>query len=337
MRVVVTGACGFIGSNLVRKLVEIAGIDVVAVDALTYAGNLRNLDGVGPRVRFVRGDVRDREAMTSVLADADAVLHLAAESHVDRSIADARPFVETNVLGTAVLLDAAREAGVRRVVLISTDEVYGSLGANGLFTEHSPLAPSSPYAASKAASDLLALAYHRTYGLPVIVTRCSNNFGPYQFPEKLIPLVTLRAIRREPIPLYGNGLNVRDWIHVEDHCRALIRVLEAGEPGAVYNISAHEERTNLQVVQAILALVGAPSTLVRFVSDRPGHDFRYALDSRKLRREVGWQPVWTFDEGLAATVRWYQENEAWWQSVLTGDYRQYVERQYGALGQGGQP
>lgn len=332
MKVVVTGACGFIGSNLVRLLSEDPGIDVVAFDALTYAGNLHNLDGVGPRVRFVRGDVRQRREAHQALEGADAVVHMAAESHVDRSIADARPFVETNVLGTAVLLDLARELGISRFVLVSTDEVYGTLGEEGKFTEQSPLRPSSPYAASKASADLLALSYHRTFGLPVVITRCTNNFGPYQFPEKLIPLTILRAMNREPIPVYGDGRNVRDWIHVEDHCRGILRVLDAGTPGEVYNISAHAERANLEVIRTILGMVGAPDGLIQFVRDRPGHDFRYALDSGRTRRELGWIPARGFEEGLAATVRWYVDNEAWCQTVLTGEYRAYLDRQYGAIG-----
>lgn len=329
MRVVVTGACGFIGSNLVRLLAADPTVAVVAFDALTYAGNLHNLDGIGSGVRVVRGDVRDRQAVASVLLGADAVVHLAAETHVDRSIADGRPFVETNVLGTSVLLDQARECGISRFVLVSTDEVYGDLGPEGVFTEDSPARPSSPYAASKAAADLLALAYHRTFGLPVLVTRCGNNFGPYQFPEKLIPLAILRAMRREPIPVYGDGLNIRDWIHVEDHCRALACVLRAGRPGRVYNIGSGAQVSNLEVVRAIVRQVGASADLIRFVRDRPGHDFRYALDTTRVHHELGWAPTRGFREGLADTVRWYLDHDAWWKTVLTGEYRAYLRRQYG--------
>jgi len=328
MRVVVTGACGFIGSNLVRLLVqEQPDTEVVALDALTYAGNLHNLDGL-PQVHFIQGDIRNPAQVRHALQGAQAVLHLAAESHVDRSIADARPFIETNVLGTAVLLDAAKELHIERFVLVSTDEVYGSLGAQGCFTEDSPLRPSSPYAASKAAADLLALAYHHTFSLPLIITRCTNNYGPYQFPEKLIPLTILRAMQREPIPVYGDGRNVRDWIHVRDHCRGILCALHAGVPGSVYNLSAHAERSNLEVVRTILQRVGAPQDLIHFVPDRLGHDFRYALDSTATRAALGWQPTTDFEGGLGDTVTWYLEHPSWWQTVLTGAYRQYVRKQY---------
>ncbi len=332
MRIVVTGAAGFIGSNFVRLLCQDAGHEVVAFDALTYAGNRHNLDGVLPPERIVQGDVRHPAEVRGVLEGADVVVHMAAESHVDRSIQGALPFVETNVVGMQVMLDVAREVGIRRFVAVSTDEVYGSLGPEGSFTESSPVAPNSPYAASKAAGDLLALAAHHTFGLPIIVTRCGNNFGPYQFPEKLIPLTILRAMRREPIPVYGDGSNVRDWIHVEDHCRAILRVLEAGVPGRVYNIGGGGERSNVEVVRAILKLLGAPESLIRFVPDRLGHDFRYAIDSTRLQTELGWERRWSFEEGLADTVRWYQTQEQWWRTVLSGEYRAYVAKQYGVVG-----
>jgi len=332
MKVVVTGAAGFIGSNLVRMMVEDGVHQVVALDALTYAGHLSNLDGVLDRVRFVRGDIRDGDAVRQALDGADAVLHLAAESHVDRSIRDGRAFLDTNVIGTQVLLDAAREVGVGRFVQVSTDEVYGSLGETGVFTEDSPVAPRSPYAASKAGADLLALAHHETYGLPVVVTRCSNNYGPYQFPEKLIPLTIVRALYGLPIPVYGDGRNVRDWIHVEDHCRGILAALEQGLPGRVYNFGADGERSNIDTVRAILGCLGAPESLIQFVSDRLGHDFRYAIDSRRAREELGWTPRWDADEGLVETVHWYRDHGAWWGPLLGPEYQQYIREQYGSGG-----
>ncbi|MCL6581178.1 MAG: dTDP-glucose 4,6-dehydratase, partial [Firmicutes bacterium] len=272
------------------------------------------LEGVldHPRHRFVRGDIADRGLVRELVAEADAVVNFAAESHVDRSIADPTAFLRTNVLGTQVLLDAAREARVGVFVQVSTDEVYGSLGPEGRFTETSPLAPSSPYSASKAAADLLALAYHRTYGLPVVVTRSSNNFGPRQYPEKLIPVLVLRALEDRPLPLYGDGTNVRDWLYVEDNCRAIGLALRRGRPGEVYNVGAGEERSNLEVARAVLKALGKPESLITFVPDRPGHDFRYALDVAKARRELGWEPRWRFDDALAVTVDWYARHRRRW-------------------------
>ena len=332
MRVVVTGAAGFIGSNLVHLLCAQGNDEVVAVDALTYAGNRSNLDGLGDRIRFIQADVRDAAAMADALAGARAVLHLAAESHVDRSIRDARGFLETNVVGTQVLLDTARAAGVERFVQVSTDEVYGTLGESGQFTEDSPPAPRSPYAASKAAADLLAMAHHTTHGLPVVVTRCSNNYGPYQFPEKLIPLTVVRALAGQPVPVYGDGRNVRDWIHVEDHCRGILAALRDGRPGRVYNFGGGAERTNLEMVHAILRLAGAPLDLVRFVADRPGHDFRYAVDARRSRVELSWEPRHDLETGLAETVGWYRDHPEWWQPLLGPEYRAYIRSQYGGVG-----
>jgi dTDP-glucose 4,6-dehydratase len=331
----VTGGCGFIGSNFVRFVLD-AAVDVVIVnlDALTYAGNLANLADVAdhPRYRFVRGDVADRACVRRVVsAGVDGIIHLAAESHVDRSIVDGGPFVRTNVMGTQVLLDAAREFGVRRFVQISTDEVYGSLGATGAFREDSPLAPNSPYAASKAAADLLARAYGHTYGLPVLITRCSNNYGPYQFPEKLLPLFITKLLRDEPVPVYGDGLQVRDWIHVRDHCAAIWRVWEAGRPGEIYNIGGRSERTNLDITHALLDLLGKPRSLIRHVADRPGHDRRYAIDCGKIERELGWRPTISLTDGLRDTVAWYSNHVEWVESIRTGDYLRYVERQYGNL------
>jgi len=334
MNVLVTGGCGFIGANLVRLLLrERPAWRVVNLDKLTYAGNAESLGDLEghERYRFVRGDVANGELVGELLRSEriEAVMHLAAESHVDRSILAPAIFIETNVRGTQVLLEAARELGVSRFLHVSTDEVYGSLGPTGAFTEETPLAPSSPYSASKAASDLLALAYARTFQLPVVVTRCSNNYGPYQFPEKLIPLMIANALRDRPLPVYGDGMNVRDWIHVEDHCRGLLLALERGRAGEVYNFGARSERHNIHIVQQVLALLGKPESLVQYVKDRPGHDRRYAIDPRKAEGELGWAPGHRFEEALAATVRWYVEHRAWWERILTGEYLRYYEKQYG--------
>jgi dTDP-glucose 4,6-dehydratase len=332
MNVLVTGGCGFIGSNLVRCLRRHRPEwRVVNLDALTYAGNLESLKDLeqDPLHVLVRGDVADQATVQRVLGEQQigAVLHLAAESHVDRSILGPAVFVQTNVLGTQVVLEETRKAGIRLVV-VSTDEVYGSLGPTGAFTESTPLDASSPYSASKAAADLIALAYHRTFGADVVVTRCSNNYGPFQFPEKLIPLMIANAVRDQRLPVYGDGGNVRDWLHVEDHCRALLLVLERGRAGHVYNIGGGAERNNLAIVKQLLGLLQKDEALIQFVKDRPGHDRRYAIDSTKLRTELGWEPQRTFDAGLAETVRWYLEHRGWWERVMTGEYRQYYERQY---------
>jgi dTDP-glucose 4,6-dehydratase len=333
MNVLVTGGCGFIGSNLVRHLLAVRpDWSVVNLDLLTYAGNLENLCELegDPRHVFVRGDVGDRSLVESILAKhrVEMVFHLAAESHVDRSILGPEVFVRTNVLGTQVLLEACHRHGVKRFVMVSTDEVYGSLGPTGAFTEMSPLQPSSPYSASKAAADLLALAFAHTFGLDVVVTRCSNNYGPYQFPEKLIPLMVVNALHDEPLPVYGDGGNVRDWLHVEDHCRALLAILERGRTGQVYNVGGGTEHRNLDLVKMLLAALGKPESLIRFVKDRPGHDRRYAIDPTKLRTELGWTPQRTFQQGLETTVRWYVDNSDWWQHVKSGAYRQYYDSQY---------
>jgi dTDP-glucose 4,6-dehydratase len=334
VNLLVTGGCGFIGSNLVRLLLaERPGWRLVNIDKLTYAGNAESLADVerDPRYRFVRGDVANGELVAEIMRAEriDAVMHLAAESHVDRSILTPSVFIETNVRGTQVLLEAARETGVKRFLHVSTDEVYGSLGPTGLFTEDTPLAPSSPYSASKAASDLLALAYAHTFGVPVTVTRCSNNYGPFQFPEKLIPLMIANALRDLPLPVYGDGMNVRDWIHVEDHCRGLLAALEAGKPGRVYNFGAASERHNIDIVRQVLGLLGKPESLIRHVKDRPGHDRRYAIDSSRARDELSWTPRRRFEEALAATVRWYVERRPWWERVISGEYLKYYEKQYG--------
>jgi dTDP-glucose 4,6-dehydratase len=331
--VLVTGGCGFIGSNFIHYLLETdPAVEVVNLDSLTYAGNPANLADLAghPRYAFVKGDVTDRDAVRAVLRrGVRAVLNFAAESHVDRSIHDATPFVRTNVLGTQVLLDAAREFNVSKFVHISTDEVYGSLGPTGKFTEETPLAPNSPYAASKAAADLLVRAAHHTFGLSAVVTRCSNNYGPYQFPEKLLPLFISNLLRDEPVPVYGDGLNVRDWVHVRDHCAAIDRVWRDGRPGEVYNVGGGAELTNLELTHTLLEVMGKPRTLIRYVKDRPGHDRRYAIDSGKIRRELGWEPAVPFERGLRETVAWYQANAAWVEAVRSGEYRTYYERQYG--------
>jgi dTDP-glucose 4,6-dehydratase len=343
MKLLVTGGAGFIGSAVVRHIVRTTDWQVANVDKLTYAGNLESLADAGSsnRHRHYKTDICDRPAIDAILSEVrpDAILHLAAESHVDRSIDGAAPFIETNVQGTYTLLEAALaywrtldpQAKSRfRFQHISTDEVFGSLGATGRFTETTPYAPNSPYSASKAASDHLVRAWHHTYGLPTLATNCSNNYGPYHFPEKLIPLVIIRALRGERLPVYGQGLNVRDWLHVEDHAEALVTVLAKGRPGETYNVGGDSERTNIEVVRAICALLdemlpAAPSRphadLIEFVADRPGHDARYAIDASKIRRELGWQPRHTFDKGLRDTVRWFLDNRAWWERVMSGAYR----------------
>jgi len=335
MNVLVTGGCGFIGSNLVKYLRrERPQWTIVNLDNLTYAGNLENLAELegDPRHIFVRGDIGERSLIDDLIGAhrVDAVMHLAAESHVDRSILGPALFIHTNVLGTQVLLEACLQARVGRFLMVSTDEVYGSLGPDGAFIESSPLAPSSPYSASKAASDLLALAYHRTFGLDVLVTRCSNNYGCYQFPEKLIPLMIVNALHDEPLPVYGDGGNVRDWLNVEDHCQALLLALERGRAGEIYNIGGGAERKNIDIVRTILALLKKPDSLIRFVKDRPGHDRRYAIDPSKASAELGWSPRHSFEQGLEETVQWYADHPHWWQSVKSGAYRQYYDKQYRA-------
>jgi dTDP-glucose 4,6-dehydratase len=333
--VLVTGGCGFIGSNFIHYLLEAEpDVRIVNLDCLTYAGNLANLTSVAedPRYRFVKADITDREVVRKVFkAGVTSVVHFAAESHVDRSILDSGPFVRTNVLGTQILLDMARECGVQRYVQVSTDEVYGSLGDTGSFTEETPLAPNSPYAASKASADLLVRSYVHTFGLQALITRCSNNYGPYQFPEKVIPLFISNLLRDEPIPVYGDGLNVRDWIHVRDHCAAVHRVWRSGRAGEVYNIGGRCEKTNLELTHALLEATGKPRSLIRFVKDRPGHDRRYAIDCSKIERELGWRPTVPFEQGLRETVRWYVEHADWVASIRTGAYLKYYERQYGSL------
>ena len=334
--VLITGGAGFIGSNLVRFILsERPTWTVVNLDALTYSGNLENVaDLPDDRHRFVKADICDRAAVDSLMADVDCVLHLAAESHVDRSIMDSGPFINTNVLGTQVMLDAARAVGIERFVHVSTDEVYGSLPLDKpelLFTEDTPIQPNSPYAASKAASDLLVRAACETHGFNASITRCSNNFGPYQFPEKVIPLFVTNLMDDQQVPLYGDGLNVRDWLHVEDHCEAIVRVLEDGKPGEVYNIGGNNEQSNLDLTHAILDALGKDRSMIRPVEDRLGHDRRYAIDATKIKRELGWEPTRSaWPNALGDTVNWYVDNEDWWRRIKDGSYRDYYERQYNA-------
>lgn len=332
MKILITGGAGFIGSNFVHYMVKrYPDYTLINLDKLTYAGNLENLKSVenAPNYRFLKGDILDRELLKPVFQEGlDAVINFAAESHVDRSILEPDVFVKTNVLGTQVLLDLAKEYGVRKFVQISTDEVYGTLGDEGLFTETTPLAPNSPYSSSKAGADLLVRAYHETFGLHVNITRCSNNYGPYQFPEKLIPLMIKNALEGRPLPIYGDGSNVRDWLHVEDHCSAIDLVLHRGVSGEVYNIGGNNERTNLQIVRRILELLNKPESLIRFVEDRPGHDKRYAIDATKIRKELGWVPKYTFDVGIEQTIEWYLEHRDWWERIVSGQYQEYYEKQY---------
>lgn len=332
-RLLVTGGCGFIGSNFIRWLLTTdPTVSIVNLDALTYAGNLANVHEFSqhPRYRFIKGDITDRAMVLAAIGDGvDALIHFAAESHVDRSILDSGPFIRTNVLGTQTLLDAARVKQVPRFVQVSTDEVYGSLGATGFFTESTPLAPNSPYSASKAAADLLVLAYVHTFGMDAIITRCSNNYGPYQFPEKLIPLFITNLLADQPVPVYGDGMQVRDWIHVRDHCRGIAAAWRRGQAGHVYNFGGRCEMPNLHLTHLLLDLLGKPRTLIKHVQDRPGHDRRYAIDCRKAEHDLGWTPEVTFADGLRETLAWYQANQAWVDNVRSGDYLRYYEEQYG--------
>lgn len=337
MKILVTGAAGFIGSNFVFHMRKAhPEYDIIALDSLTYAGNLETLAPVMEEdyFTFVRCDITDREGVRKVFEEhhPDVVVNFAAESHVDRSIEDPGVFLRTNILGTQVLMDACRAFGIRRFHQVGTDEVYGDLPLDRpdlFFTEDLPLQASSPYSASKASADLLAMAYHRTYGLPVTISRCSNNYGPYQFPEKLIPLMIANALADKPLPVYGTGENVRDWLYVEDHCRAIDMILENGKVGEVYNIGGHNERSNLDVVKTILKQLGKPESLITFVGDRKGHDLRYAIDPSKIHGELGWLPETKFDDGIRQTIDWYLNNESWWKNIISGDYMEYYEKMYG--------
>lgn len=337
MKILVTGGAGFIGGNFVHYMVNKYPEDmIVNLDLLTYAGNLETLKPVEnkPNYKFVKGNIADRKLVFDLFEKEkfDAVVNFAAESHVDRSIEDPEIFVITNVLGTTTLLDASKEFGVKRFHQVSTDEVYGDLPLDRpdlFFTETTPLHTSSPYSSSKASADLFVLAYHRTFGLPVTVSRCSNNYGPYHFPEKLIPLMISRALADEELPVYGTGENVRDWLHVEDHCAAIDLILRNGRIGEVYNVGGHNERTNLEVVKTILKVLDKPESLIKYVKDRPGHDMRYAIDPTKLETELEWKPKYNFDTGIQQTIEWYLNHKEWWQNIISGEYTKYFEKMYG--------
>lgn len=337
MKIIVTGGAGFIGGNFVYyELKNHPEDEIVCLDKLTYAGNLETLSEAmkNPRFKFIKGDIADRKFIYELFASEkpDIIVNFAAESHVDRSIEDPEIFLQTNVMGTQVLMDACRKYGISRYHQVSTDEVYGDLPLDRpdlFFTEETPIHTSSPYSASKASADLLVLAYHRTYKLPVTITRCSNNYGPYHFPEKLIPLMIANALADKPLPVYGKGENVRDWLYVEDHCAAIDLVIRKGRVGEIYNIGGHNERTNLDVVKTILKQLGKPESLITFVKDRPGHDRRYAIDPTKIHSELGWLPQTGFDDGIKKTINWYLANKAWWQNILSGDYRNYYRNMYG--------
>ena len=337
MKWLVTGGAGFIGSNFVFYLMDQYPEDqIVCVDSLTYAGNLETLESVmeDPRFSFAKVDIADRKAIYALFEQEkpDVVVNFAAETHVDRSVMDPGVFLRTNVLGTGVLMDASRQYGVKRYHQVSTDEVYGDLPLDRpdlFFTEETPIHTSSPYSASKASADLLVQAYHRTFGLPVSISRCSNNYGPYQFPEKLIPLMIANALNDKPLPVYGTGENVRDWLYVTDHCAAIDLIVRKGKEGSVYKIGGHNERTNLEVVKTILHTLDKPESLIHFVTDRPGHDRRYAIDPAKIHRELGWLPTTAFDEGMKKTIRWYLDNRAWWEHIISGDYQNYYSKMYG--------
>lgn len=337
MKILVTGGAGFIGGNFVHYMVNRYPEDmIVNLDLLTYAGNLETLKPVEnkPNYKFIKGDIADRKFVFELFQKEgfDAVVNFAAESHVDRSIENPTIFVTTNVLGTTTLLDASKEFGVKRYHQVSTDEVYGDLPLDRpdlFFTEATPLHISSPYSSSKASADLFVLAYYRTFGLPVTISRCSNNYGPYHFPEKLIPLMISRALANEPLPVYGTGENVRDWLYVEDHCAAIDLILRHGRIGEVYNVGGHNERTNLEVVKTILKVLNKPESLIRYVKDRPGHDMRYAIDPTKLENELGWKPEYNFDTGIRQTIEWYLNNKEWWQNIISGEYTKYFDKMYG--------
>ncbi|MBI4977674.1 MAG: dTDP-glucose 4,6-dehydratase [Spirochaetes bacterium] len=332
--IMVTGGAGFIGSNFIlRYLGEHPDDTVVNYDALTYAGNLENLAAVkdDPHYRFVKGDICDGQLVSRTLAENDVsmIVHFAAESHVDRSITGPDAFIKTNIEGTFRLLEAARaNKKIERFLHVSTDEVYGSLGATGYFTEETPFAPNSPYSASKASSDMLVRSYFHTYHMPVLTTNCSNNYGPYHFPEKLIPLMIINALSNKKLPVYGDGKNVRDWLYVRDHCTAIDIVLHKGTPGETYNIGGNNEKMNIDIVKTVLKLLGKSEDLIEYVKDRPGHDRRYAIDASKIQRTLGWSPAYTFERGIKETVDWYLANRAWWEKIISGDYRRYYETQY---------
>lgn len=330
-KILVTGGAGFIGSNFVKYMLEkYSDYEIINLDALTYCGNLENLKDIEnhENYTFVKGDIRDQDLVKDLVSKSDYVINFAAESHVDRSIEDPEIFIKSNVLGTQVLLNASKEFGVEKYIQISTDEVYGTLGESGYFTENTPLQPNSPYSASKAGADLITRAYFETFDLPVNITRCSNNYGPYQFPEKLIPLMISNALEDKKLPIYGDGKNIRDWLHVYDHCQAIDLVLHEGKLGEVYNIGGHNERENIQIVKLIIDALGKDESLIEYVSDRLGHDRRYAIDSDKITNELGWKPKYTFETGIEETIKWYLDNQEWMNQVKSGEYQQYYEKMY---------
>ena len=337
MKLIITGGAGFIGSNFIYyELKQHPEDEFICLDKLTYAGNLSSLKGAmqQPNFKFVRGDIADRDFVYSLFEaeKPDVVVNFAAESHVDRSILEPELFLKTNVIGTGVLMDACRKYGIKRYHQVSTDEVYGDLPLERpdlFFTEPTPLHTSSPYSASKASADLLVLAYHRTYDLPVTISRCSNNYGPYHFPEKLIPLMIINALHDKALPVYGDGANVRDWLYVEDHCSAIDLIIRQGREGEVYNVGGHNEKSNLDVVKIILKALGKSEDLITFVKDRPGHDRRYAIDPTKMHNELGWLPQTKFEDGIAKTIEWYLDNKHWWQEIISGEYQKYYEKMYG--------
>jgi dTDP-glucose 4,6-dehydratase len=331
-KILVTGGCGFIGSNFIRYALKNSDYEIVNLDKLTYAGNLKNLVDVqnDPRYKFYKGDICNFELVSFIIEkeNVDSIINFAAESHVDRSILSSQEFIRTNLTGTNVLLEITRLYQLKKFLQISTDEVYGSLGPEGKFTEETPLSPNSPYSASKASADLLVKAFHHTYGVPALITRCSNNYGPYQFPEKLIPLMIINALNNKPLPVYGDGMNVRDWIYVEDHCEAILKVFEKGRIGEVYNIGAENEKPNIEIVKLILKELGKDESLITYVKDRPGHDRRYAIDATKIKTELGWKPSHTFETAIKETINWYIENQSWWKEIISGDYLNYYKKWY---------
>lgn len=334
MNILVTGGAGFIGSNFVQHMIEeYPSYSIVNYDLLTYAGNLENLKNVQnhKNYTFVKGDINNRELVDHLVKyhKIDVIVNFAAESHVDRSITEPDIFVKSNVSGTQALLDVAKANNITKYVQVSTDEVYGSLGETGYFTEETPLAPNSPYSASKAGGDMLVSAYHETFGMNVNITRCSNNYGPYHFPEKLIPLMVTNALEGKELPIYGDGKNIRDWLHVKDHCAAIDLVIHKGKPGEIYNVGGHNERTNNDIVHLIVEKLGVSNTLIKYVEDRLGHDRRYAIDPSKLTSELGWKPKYTFDTGIVETIQWYQDNQDWWKNIKSGQYASYYQKQYG--------
>ena len=335
MKIIVTGGAGFIGSNFVHHMIKkYPDYEIIVLDKLTYAGNLENLAPVMDKIKFVKADIADRNAVYELFETEkpDVVVNFAAESHVDRSIENPEVFLVTNILGTQVLMDACRKYGIQRYHQVSTDEVYGDLPLDRpdlFFTEETPIHTSSPYSASKASADLLVQAYHRTFGLPATISRCSNNYGPYHFPEKLIPLMIANALNNKSLPVYGNGLNVRDWLYVEDHCKAIDLIIHKGKVGEVYNIGGHNEKTNIDIVKTILKILDKPESLITYVTDRKGHDMRYAIDPTKIHTELGWLPETMFADGIVKTVNWYLENKSWWEKIISGEYTKYYEEMYG--------